>query len=116
MYRQHLHFIQDDDATRDVVELPTFASAATQQALEKLDGCCHNQRCIPVLGSKSSSDLCWCRVLRILQGDIAMVLDESLFIGEDATEHPGCLIDNAGVGNGIDDALEVVLERVLERE
>src|SRR5437870_3003039 len=45
-----------------------------------------------------------------------MVLNESLFISKDTMEYPGCLIDNAGVGNGINDALEVVLQSMFERE
>ena len=48
--REGLHFVQNHDGARDVVDPPKVGGPMRKQALEKADRRRDNNRCLPVLG------------------------------------------------------------------
>ena len=104
-----LHFVENDNALRDVVELAASARLAGVERLEELDGRRHDDGRVPVLGCETGLRRFLCRV------EVGVVLQYVLF-SKDVAEDIRRLFDDRCIRNHVDDALQAVLQRVAERE
>ena len=111
---QLLGFVQHDDAARQVVQFAAAGCFGRKQRLEQLHVGGDHQRCVPVLAGQAAAGS-FSRAGRI---GLAVVLDQHLIAqrGKHAPEHVGGLLNDAGVGNGVNDAALAVFLRVLQRE
>ena len=112
--RQLLRLVQHDDAARQVVQLSAARGFGCKQRLEQLHVGGNDQRRIPVFAGQTAA-----RSFVLLGGvKLAVVFDQHLITQqlEDLAEHIRCLLNDAGVGNGIDDTALVVRQRMLQRK
>ncbi len=88
-----------------------------EKAFEELDVGSHDEGRIPIFGSVLFllGNGVWLLVIRFMPTGQAVVLKNRL-LPEDASEYLRVLLDNAGVGNDVDDALELVPCRVVKRK
>ncbi len=110
-HRQQLCLVEHDDAADQVVQLAAARGAAGEQAFQQLHVGGDDQRGIPVFASQAGTS----GFLLFVHLDIAVVLDDVL-VAENATEDARRLLDDAGVGNGVDDPALAVAHRVPQRE
>ena len=104
--RQQLRLIQHDHTVDEIMQLAATTGAGGEQRLKQLDIGGHDQRCIPVLCRQTAT-----RSFAVYI-KVAMVFHDIIF-AEDAAKHISGLLDDAGVGNGVDDAPLCVILRVM---
>ena len=110
--RQQLCFIQNHDRIDDVMQLAAAGRFGGVKGFEELNvgGDYHGR--IPVLRSQTA--------LRrfVLRFEVAVMFDDRRWLdaGEDAAKNVRRLLDDAGVGNDIDDTFQVVPLSMSESE
>ena len=113
--RQHLRFVEDDDAARDVVQLAAAARMAGEQRLKELHGRRHDDGAVPVLDGLRLADL----LRRGLVADVvqrAAVMLQHVFPAEDLRKLPRVLLDDGRVGQHVDHAPQAVRPGVAQRK
>src|SRR5437016_4309376 len=95
------------------MDLPGAGGLVPEEALEELDRCRHHERRIPVLTRQPPPHLAFRRVIVWLDG--RMMFEHSLW-SEDLLEDLCGLVYDTRVGDGVDDPLQPVPVRVLQRE
>ena len=114
--RQHLRFVKDDDATGDVVQFAAARGAVGKEGFEELHGGSDDDRRVPVFRGAAQF------VFAVLVFQFAVVegavVFQNRFVkrGEGFAELGGVLFDDAGEGDDVDDAAQVVLPGVFQRE
>ena len=117
MQRQGLGFVQNHHAAGDVVQFPAARGAVRKQTLEKLHGRGDYDRRIPVFHGDAQFFL-GLGVARAVVDEGAVMLQDGgvAEIRERMAKHLRGLLDDAGVGNHIDDPAQAVRDGVIQRE
>ena len=100
-------FIQHDHAVRQIVQLAATAGAAGKQRFKQLHIGGHNNRCIPVFRCQTA--------LSILSIGVEIAVMFHHTVAENVAVNIGGLLNNAGVGNGVNDALLTVLDGMFQQ-
>ncbi len=106
--RQLLRLIQNDDAVSEVVQFSTTAWPCGMERFEQLHIGGDDDRRIPVFTCQPGAG-----IITVIK--ITVVLNNRLF-PKRLTEHGGVLLDNAGVGNSVNNAFFAVTQGVVERK
>ena len=122
--RQHLCFVEDDHALGDVVNLAAARGLMRIERLEELHIGGDHDRNIPILRGQLQFDRhvighvtgrVTLSVPELLPVEVSMVL-EHILLAEDILENRGVLLDDAGVGDDVNDAMESMSDGVVKRE
>nr|WP_205666067.1 hypothetical protein [Aquabacter cavernae] len=120
---QSLHFVQDDDAVGDVVQLAAARGAVRVQALEELHRRGHHDGNVPILRralkfGDGGGRLVIGQALaaRRLPIEAGMVFENIGVITQGRAEDGRGLIDDGCIGNDVDDAVQLVPNRMFQRE
>ena len=106
-HRQQLRLVKHDDAADQVVQLAATRGPAGEQTFEQLHVGRDDQRRVPVFAGQTGAG----SFLLVVHLDIAMVFDD-VFVAEDTAEDAGRLLDDAGVGDGVDNPAFAVTHRM----
>jgi hypothetical protein len=112
--RQRLHFVKDDDGSRDAVELATTRRTRGKKRFNELDGGRDNDRGVPVFRDKFEARFFF--FIRILGRRDAGVIFEHNILAKDATIFRGVLLDDREVGYYYNDAAHAVRAGMGERK
>ena len=109
---QLLRLVQHDDAAHQVVQLAAARGFGGKERFEQLHVGGDDQRCVPVLAGQAAAG----GFVFFGSVGLAVVFDQYLVAQglEHVTEHICCLLDDAGVGDGVDDAALAVGLCVLQ--
>ena len=108
----HLCLVKDDDAPRDIVQLSATGSPIREKRLKKLHVRRYDKRRVPVLRRKA---LTTHRFILVVILRLHVMLDD-IFFSQNVPEDCRRLLDNAGVGNHINDSPLSHLYRVMKRK
>ncbi len=106
-HRQHLRFIKDDDAPRQVVQLAAAGGAGGKQRFKKLDRRGDHHRHIPIFGGLRQPDLLGTWVFAQVVQHPGVVLQHVLF-PQYLPKDLGVLFDDGGIGQNIDHPFQAV--------
>ena len=99
--RQHLCFIKDNNALRDVVKLSALGGAAGEERFKKLHRCGHDHRHVPGLGGPGrAGGLRSGLLVHVIQ--YARVVLQNTVRPQDLAEFLSGLLDDGGVRDHID--------------
>nr|WP_096399266.1 hypothetical protein [Candidatus Desulfovibrio trichonymphae] len=118
-HRQGLRLIQNNYAAGDVVQFATARGSSGKKRLEELYGSGYNNRRIPVFPCQCRQIFQCVSVFRgfglILPTHIAVMFHNSVrqFFSKSFTKNVGCLFNDAGIGDHIDDAAQSVFFSVF---
>ena len=113
--RQHLRFVEDDNAVRKVMELAALRRAVCVQRFEKLHRRGHHHRHIPVFRGQRAARL----LRRSPVGQVELhagVVLEHIAAAQDLPEHFGVLLDDRRIRHDVDHALHSVCRSVPQRK
>lgn len=105
-------FIEDNDAAGDVVELAAGGGAAGEERLKELNVGGNDKGGVPVFSGEAGPGGYSFRIVRI---EVTMMFKYGVS-AESLAEDISVLLDNGGVGDDVDDALQVVVEGMGEGE
>ena len=114
-YGKHLRLVEDNHAVRDVVELAGNVRTGWRRGDSKncTAGCQDNWR-IPVFRRQPAAVIFGSVFVRLI-ADVCVMRD-NIFRAENLFEYPLRLLDNAGVGNNVNNAVHAVSQRMLKGE
>ena len=109
---QLLRLVQHDDAAHQVVQLAAARGFGGKERFEQLHVGGDDQRCVPVLAGQAAAG----GFVFVGCVGLAVVFDQHLVAQglEHVAEHVRSLLDDAGVGDGVDDAALAVGLCVLQ--
>ena len=112
--RQLLGFVEDQHAADESVQLAAAGGAGGEEGFEELHVGGDDERRVPVFAGEARG----AGFVGGIAFGLAVVFDDAFAAqrGEDIAEDVGGLLDDAGVGNGVDDAPFAVGEGVIQRE
>ena len=106
-HRQGLDFVKNQHAAGLWVDMPCAARTTAEPGIEKLHHGGKHNRLIPILGKQLVLPALFFGV------EIRMVFQNPIF-AEDVAHGLGILVDDGGIGNNVDNAVEIVLLRMMQ--
>ena len=123
--RQHLGLIENEDRFGQIVQLATPGRAIGIERLEELNVCGDDDGDIPVLGRQPQFPQNAVRLFICLSGvarpverlpvEIGVML-QHIVQAQHALELRGILLDDAGIGNDVDDTFQAMRYRMVQGE
>lgn len=95
--REHLGFIENNDAARDVMEFATGGGTRGEKGLEELNVGGDDERGVPIFGGEVGPGVFPLRI------DVTMMLEHGAS-AKSLAEDISVLLDDGGVGDDVDDA------------
>ena len=113
--RQRLRLVENHHAVGDVVEFAAAAGFGGVEGFKELHGGRDDDGCIPVFAGKALAEGIGRFGIRIGQIHLTVMLHHVL-ITQNIPKDLRVLVDDAGVGNDVDDALHLMLHCMAERK